>query len=85
MTLQNIDQLLKNARKLTPAERLLLANRLIQDVHHEMPDKKPHRKWKNAAGLLSYPAPGMDAQVYISQARRADDDDDRASVIRDGE
>ncbi len=84
MALQNIDQLLKRARKLTPAERLLLANRLIQDVHNDMPAHKTRRKWKDALGLLPYPALGADAQTYISYARRADDDD-RARVIRDGE
>lgn len=84
MTLQNIDELLKNARKLTPAERLLLANRLIQDVHHETPEKKPRRKWKDVLGLLPYPALGMDAQIYISQSRHSDDTN-RARVIRDGE
>jgi hypothetical protein len=40
MALQNIDQLLKRAGKLTPSERLLLASRLIQGVRHEMPARK---------------------------------------------
>ena len=84
MTLQNIDQLLKRARKLTPSERLLLANRLIQDVRNDTPAHKPSRKWKDALGLLPYPALGMDAQIYISRGRRADDDA-RAQVIRDGD
>lgn len=83
MALQSIDQLLKRARKLTPSERLLLANRLIQDVRNDMPVHKTRRKWKDALGLLSYPALGVDAQIYISHARRADDDG-RARVIRDG-
>jgi len=78
MTLQNIDQLLKRAGKLTPSERLLLASRLIQGVRHDMPaSKKIRRKWRDAAGLLTYPALGMDAQLYISRARN-DDDNRRA-------
>jgi hypothetical protein len=83
MALQSIDQLLKRARKLTPSERLLLANRLIQEVRNDMPTNKPSRKWKDALGLLPYPALGVDAQLYISRARRADDDG-RVRVIRDG-
>lgn len=84
MTLQNIDELLKRARKLTPSERLLLANRLIQDVRSDTPAHKTRRKWKDALGVLPYPAIGEDAQTYISRARRSDDDS-RARVIRDGE
>jgi len=45
--------------------------------------KKMHRKWRDAAGLLSYPALGMDAQLYISRTR-SDDGNRRARVIRDG-
>jgi hypothetical protein len=84
MALQNIDQLLKRARKLTPSERLLLANRLIREVRNDVPAHKTRRKWKDALGLLPYPALGADAQIYISRARR-EDDDRRAQVIRDGE
>jgi hypothetical protein len=84
MALQNIDQLLKRADKLTPSERLLLASRLIQGVRKEMPARrKIRRRWRDAAGLLSYPALGMDAQVYISRSR-SDSDGVRARVIRDG-
>ncbi len=84
MTLQHIDQLLKRAGKLTPSERLLLASRLIQGVRiNALPDKRKYRKWSDAAGLLPYPAVGMDAQLYISRAR-SDDSGRRARVIRDG-
>jgi hypothetical protein len=40
MALQNIDQLLKRADKLTPSERLLLASRLIQGVRNDTPARK---------------------------------------------
>ncbi len=36
MALQDIDQILKRAYKLTPSERLLLANRLIQGVRSDV-------------------------------------------------
>jgi hypothetical protein len=73
MTPQDMDQLLQRAARLTPSERLLLASRLIQSVRNEMPSRKSKRKWKDAAGLLQYPALGEDAQAYISRSRRADD------------
>ena len=84
MALKNIDQLIRRADKLTPSERLLLASRLIQGVRQDMPTrKKVRRKWSDAAGLLPYPALGMDAQLYISRSR-SDDSGHRAYVIRDG-
>jgi hypothetical protein len=82
MAVQNIDQILKRAGKLTPSERLLLANRLIQGVRNEMPARKSRRKWRDIAGLLKYPALGEDAQTYVKRSRRADDDH-RVWVIRD--
>ena len=73
MALQTIDQIMKRAGKLTPSERLLLASRLIQGVRNDIPArKKTRRKWCDAAGLLPYPALGMDAQLYISRSRNDD-------------
>lgn len=84
MALQQIDQLLKRAGKLTPSDRLLLASRLIQGVRlNASAEERKRRKWSDAAGLLPYPALGMDAQLYISHAR-SDDSDRRTRVIRDG-
>ncbi len=83
MALQNIDQLLKRAGKLTPSERLLLASRLIQGVRSDLPSRKSRRKWRDAVGLLPYPALGMDAQAYISKSRR-DGEARRSRTIRDG-
>jgi hypothetical protein len=84
MSSQSLEQLLQRAAKLTPSERLLLAARLIQGVRKEIPPHQSRRKWKDAAGLLSYPALGEDAQVYISRTRRAQDNH-RALMIRDEE
>ena len=84
MAINNLDQLLKRASRLTPSERLLLASRLIQSVRNEIPARQPHLKWKDAADLLTYPALGEDAQAYITRSRRADDEH-RTQIIRDGE
>lgn len=82
MSLQNIDQILKHADKLTPSERLLLASRLIQGVRSDLPAEISKRKWRDVEGILPHPALGEDAQTYISRSRRADNDH-RARVIRD--
>jgi hypothetical protein len=84
MALKELDQLLQNAAKLSPSERLLLASQLIQSVRNEISARHPHRKWKDAAGLIQYPALGEDAQIYVSRSRRADDEH-REQIIRDGE
>lgn len=84
MNSQSLDQLLQRAAKLSASERLLLAARLIQGVRKEIPSHRSSRKWKDAVGLLRYPAMGEDAQAYISRTRRAQDSH-RAHVIRDEE
>jgi hypothetical protein len=84
MTLHSVDRLLQRASRLPPEERLLLASQLIQSVRNELSSFQSHRKWKDAAGLLQYPALGEDAQVYISRSRHVDDGR-RSQVLRDGE
>ena len=84
MTQHNLDQLLQRASRLSPSERLLLASRLIQSVRNEMPTRQPNLKWKDAMGLLKYPAFSEDAQSYITRSRQLDDDY-RTKIIRDGE
>jgi len=84
MTSPSLDQLLQHAAKLSLSERLLLAARLIQGIRNEIPVEKSMRKWKDASGLLKYPALGEDAQAYISRTRHAQDSH-RVSAIRDEE
>lgn len=83
MISNKMDQLLQHASTLTPSERLLLASRLIQSVRNEITTKPASLKWKDAAGLLPYPALGEDAQTYINRSRRAEDDH-RNFILRDG-
>jgi len=74
MTAQSIENFLKQAARLSPAERLTLAARLIEEVKQEIParNSKP-LKWRNLRGSLPYPAYGEDAQTYITRTRREDD------------
>jgi hypothetical protein len=73
MIAQSIENVLKQAARLTPAERLTLASRLIEGVKQEIPVKneKP-LKWRHLRGMLPDPAFGEDAQAYISRTRRED-------------
>lgn len=71
MTLETIDDLLKRAARLSSAERLLIARRLLEDVQNEISSetKKP-LQWSQLRGMLPFPAYGEDAQSYISRIRR---------------
>ena len=73
MAAQSVENVLKQAARLTPAERLTLASRLIDGVRQEIPAKnvKP-LKWRHLRGMLPNPAYGEDAQAYITRTRRED-------------
>ena len=73
MDTQSIENILKQATQLTPAERLILASRLINGVTQEISVKngKP-LKWRHLRGMLPYTAYGEDAQAYITRVRRED-------------
>ena len=73
MAARSIENVLKQAARLTPAERLIVATRLIDGVRHEMPARadKP-LNWRDLLGMLPYPAYGEDAQAYISRTRHED-------------
>ncbi|MGB8214088.1 MAG: hypothetical protein WCE68_11065 [Anaerolineales bacterium] len=74
MAAESIENVLKQAAQLTPAERLTLASRLIEGVKHEIPGKKDKPlKWRHLRGMLPQPAFGEDAQAYITRTRREDD------------
>jgi hypothetical protein len=83
MESQHLDQIIKQAERLTSAERLMLAKYLIEKAQKEMPPKKTSRKWSEVIGLIHYPALGEDAQTYISRTREYDDNH-RIQNIRDG-
>ena len=73
MAAQSVEDVLKQAARLSPEERLMVATRLIEGVRHVIPAgaSKP-LKWRNLRGRLPYPAFGEDAKVYVSRARRED-------------
>jgi hypothetical protein len=72
MTMETVEDLLKQADHLSASERLWLATRLIEGVRQEIPMVKSQLKWRDVRGMLSYPACGEDAQAYISRTRHED-------------
>src|SRR5262245_38888243 len=67
VTLQEVEAI---AAKLTPADRRLLAEKLLQD---DQSTKAPRRHWSEIRGTASYPLCGEDAQAWVSRTRREDD------------
>jgi hypothetical protein len=81
MTTEKINQLMKQAARLTPAERLLVARRLLEELQQEKPSRhKKVLKWRDLSGILPYPAYGEDAQTYISRIRREDSENREVGV-----
>ena len=73
MASRSIDNVLKQASRLSPEERLLVATRLIEGVRQEIPTKTGKKmKWRDLRGMLPYPAFGEDAQTCITRMRRED-------------
>ena len=70
-----LPELIEKTRLLTPEEQLRLIANLAEEVRMTaIQVTKPHRKWSDLRGLLSYPACGEDAQVFISRSRRESDE-----------
>ena len=84
MATQSIENVLKQAARLTPAERLTLASRLIEGVRQEIPAKDGKSlKWRHLQGMLPHPAYGEDAQAYITRTRREDDGHRKSRLDRE--
>jgi hypothetical protein len=72
VTIEAVEDLLRQADHLSASERLWLATRLIEGVRQEIPVAKSPLKWRDVRGMLPYPACGEDAQAYISRTRSED-------------
>jgi hypothetical protein len=73
MAVRSVENVLKQAARLTPEERLIVASRLIEGVRHEMPARRGQPlKWRGLQGKLSHPAFGEDAQTYVTRTRNED-------------
>jgi len=74
MSADLLNDMIKQADKLTPDEKLRLATFLVDKARAAYPIARPRRKWAELRGLLPYPAFGEDAQTYISRTRREGDE-----------
>lgn len=76
MSDQILADLLRQMERLPPADRLLLASRLIEGVRRDIPASapRPQRKWGEVYGAIPHPALGEDAQEYITRTRREADE-----------
>ncbi|MCX7755835.1 MAG: hypothetical protein N2117_11415 [Anaerolineales bacterium] len=79
MSSDMLETLLRQARSLSPSERLFLAGRLIESVRPVL--KKKRLMWAHLKGQLTYPAVGMDAQDWVCQMRE-ESDQQRSMMMR---
>lgn len=70
MTAAAFDDLLKQAERLPRKDRLRLAAHLVKTGRSP---ETPPMKWEEIRGSLPHPAPGEDAQTWISRNRAASD------------
>lgn len=71
MQTERFENILQEAEKLPPAERLLLIERLIHDMRANELRQPEAPSWEDLAGSAPYPLCGEDAQEWASRERRA--------------
>jgi hypothetical protein len=72
--MNTLENLLQQASKLSPEERLWLAGRLIEGIRPGLRQaRSSSRHWAQLKGRLAYPAAGMDAQDWVRQMREESD------------
>jgi hypothetical protein len=72
-----LQEILKQAERLSPADR----KELIQQLSQEKPPSKPKPKWSDLKGMAPYPMMGEDAQAWVSRTRQ-EGDDQREQALR---
>lgn len=72
-----LQEILKQAEQLSPADRQELIQRLSQK--QPASDMKP--KWSDLKGMAPYPMMGEDAQEWVSRTRQ-EGDDQREQALR---
>ena len=69
----SIEELLQQARKLTPEEQLQLVASLVNTIREQYTTKSGSR-WSDVRGTAPYPLAGEDAQEWVSRTRQEGDD-----------
>lgn len=73
MAIESLEEVIKKAEALTAEEQLRLIIHLAENVRQAQQASEPRRKWREIRGVLSSPALGEDAQVWISRLREEAD------------
>ena len=75
-----LDEVIRKADSLSPAERL----RLLEHLSRKMSHPRAGRRWREISGAAPYPLLGEDAQSWVSRTRR-DADEHRHKQLQDGD
>ena len=79
MSTEVLDNLIKQAERLSPDEQLSLAAYLVERARQA--SSSPRRKWREIRGLARLSLFGEDAQTYITRTRR-EADEHRANALK---
>ncbi len=79
MSTEVLDNLIKQAERLSPDEQLRLAAYLVECARQS--SSSPRRKWRETRGLARPSLFDEDAQTYITRTRR-EADEHRASTLK---
>jgi hypothetical protein len=74
MSTQTYENILQEAEKLPPGQRLMLIERLIHDMRTAVSEPIDAPAWEDYAGSAPYPLCGEDAQEWISRGRQESDE-----------
>lgn len=74
MNSNDLDELVNRADALTFDEKLYLIAHLSEKVREAYQVSRPRRQWREICGSVSHPLLGEDAQAWVSQMRREDNE-----------
>ncbi len=68
-----LDDLVNQARKLSPTEQLQLIKLLVEQTQISQKSIEIPRRWMELKGVASHPLVNEDAQTWVSEQRHASD------------
>jgi hypothetical protein len=74
MSVVLLNDMIKQADRLTPDEQLRLATYLVDRAQAAYPAVKPRRKWAEIRGIARPSLFGEDAQAWVSRTQREGDE-----------
>ena len=70
MSMRELDDIVRRAESLTPAEKLQLAAILIERVRRVEEADNNELRWTDLRGVVAEPALGEDAQEWVTRTRQ---------------